>query len=193
MTPAQEQTANEPNIRLHGRCDEVCRNEIYSTTEDYKNRNLSKLLEAATYLIFQGIGKIFGPSAETAPPVVGKVPTGDAPKGIPADAKFAQKTYNIKFSDDGAFAGKTVPEVAAALRSGAMKPAQVEVSYVVRDGQTIILNTRSSQALQQAGIPRNQWKGVDRTGDSLYEGLLNGQLRRNPGAPFDNVRPSGSP
>jgi len=74
-----------------------------------------------------------------------------------------------------------------------MKPGQVEINYVVRDGQTIILNTRSSQALEAAGIPRSQWNGVNRTGDSLYEGLLDGQLRRNAGGPFDTVRPSGTP
>ena len=43
----------------------------------------------------------------------------------------------------------------------------------------LILNTRSSQALTQANIPRNQWKAIDRTGDPLFEDLLDGQLSRN--------------
>jgi len=119
--------------------------------------------------------------------------TNVASRGVAADAKFAQKTFGNMFSEEGAFAGRSVEDVAAALRSGAMKPGQVEINYVVRDGQTIILNTRSSQALEAAGIPRSQWNGVNRTGDSLYEGLLDGQLRRNAGGPFDTVRPSGTP
>ena len=43
----------------------------------------------------------------------------------------------------------------------------------------MILNTRSSQALTQAGIARNQWNAVNRTGDKLYEEMLTGQLSRN--------------
>lgn len=80
----------------------------------------------------------------------------DGAKGIATDAKFAQKTYSAIFSAEGKFAGKSVDDVAAALRSGAMNPAEVSVNYIVRDGQTIILNTRSAQALEAAGIPRSQ-------------------------------------
>ena len=59
------------------------------------------------------------------------------------------------------FGTKSVDDVAAALRSGAMKPGEVSVNYIVRDGQTIMLNTRSAQALEAAGIPRSQWNGVN--------------------------------
>ena len=116
-----------------------------------------------------------------------------APTGVPIDAKFAQKTYGPMFSIEGTFSGKSVEEIAAALRSGAMSPAQIEVNYIVRGEQAIILNTRSSQALEVAGIPRSQWNGVNRTGDTIYESLLNGQIRRNPGGPFDIARPSERP
>ena len=95
------------------------------------------------------------------------------------------------FSDEGAFAGKSVDDVAGALRSGSMNSADVPVNYIVRDGQTIILNTRSAQALESAGIPRSQWNAVNKTGDSFFEGLLDGQLGRNPGGPFNTVRRSG--
>ena len=44
---------------------------------------------------------------------------------------------------------------------------------------TLILNTRTSQALTRAGIPRSQWNAVDRTGVDLYEEMLSGQLSRN--------------
>jgi hypothetical protein len=97
------------------------------------------------------------------------------------------------FGSKGLFAGKSVEEVAAALRSGAMKASDVPINYIVRDGQTIILNTRSAQALEAAGIPRSQWNGLNQTGNSFFEDLLNGQLSRNPGGPFDTVRPSGGP
>lgn len=95
------------------------------------------------------------------------------------------------FSDEGAFAGKSIGDVAGALRSGSLSTADVPVNYIVRDGQAMILNTRSAQALEAAGIPRSAWNGVNRTGSDLFETLLNGQLRRNPGGPFDTVRPSG--
>jgi|SRR5579864_6598923 len=67
------------------------------------------------------------------------------------------KTFSQFFSSQGAFAGKTVAEVADALRSGAMSTADVPVQYIVRDGNVLMLNTRSAQALEEAGIPREQW------------------------------------
>ena len=118
---------------------------------------------------------------------------GKVAKGVAADAKFAQATFSKMFSKGGTFAGKSVQDVAGALRSGAMKASDVPINYIVRDGQTIILNTRSAQALEGAGIPRSQWSGVNQTGNKLFENLLDGQLGRNPGGPFDTVRPSGGP
>ena len=87
--------------------------------------------------------------AAAAPQVIVIVGGRIAAKGVLADAKFAQRTFGRMFSEEGAFAGKSVEDVAAALRSGAMKPAQVEINYVVRDGKTIILNTRSSQRSEE--------------------------------------------
>lgn len=79
------------------------------------------------------------------------------------------------------------------MKNGEIKSSQVPIDYVVRDGNTLILNTRSSQALTQAGIPRNQWNAVNRTGNEMYEQLLTDQLTRNKltssGTP--TVRPSG--
>ena len=115
----------------------------------------------------------------------------EAAKGIAADAQFAQKTYGTMFSNGGTFAGKSVDEVAAALRSGAMKPSEVPIDYIVRDGKTVILNTRSSQALDATGVARSEWNAVNRTGNAAYEGRLSDQLTRNPGGPFDTVRRSG--
>jgi hypothetical protein len=95
------------------------------------------------------------------------------------DANFAQRWFSPTFGDRGPLAGKTVEEVANALRSGVVKPSDLEVHYIVRDGNTLILNTRTSQALTQAAIPRSEWNAVNKTGDREAEKALNRQLRRN--------------
>ena len=102
-------------------------------------------------------------------------------------ANFAQRTFSSTFSKGGIFAGRSVSEVADELRSGALTPKDVPVNMIVRDGNTLILNTRSAQALTQAGIPRSSWSVIDRTGDPFYEQLLTGQLTRN------NLGPGGIP
>ncbi|MCL2823881.1 MAG: RHS repeat-associated core domain-containing protein, partial [Polyangiaceae bacterium] len=94
-------------------------------------------------------------------------------------ARFAQRDYSPTFGRFGPLRGRTVEEVAEALRTGAMKPSELPINYVVRGGNQLILNTRSAHALQRAGIPRSKWTAYNRTGDQLYEGLLTGQLRRN--------------
>lgn len=116
-----------------------------------------------------------------------------AESGVLADANFAQRTFSQAFSSEGAFSGQTVTDVAAALRSGEMRAANVPIEYIVRDGNTLMLNTRSAQALEQAGIPRTQWNAVNVTGDAAAEARLTGQLQRNgltsKGTPV--VTPSG--
>ncbi len=114
-----------------------------------------------------------------------------ASTGVSEDAVFAQRTFSSAFGSEGPLAGRTVEGVSSALQSGEMVVADVPVNYIVRNGTTIILNTRSSQALEMAGIQRSQWLGIDRTGQGLYEKLLDGQLAKNPNGPFSSVRPSG--
>jgi hypothetical protein len=75
--------------------------------------------------------------------------------------------------------GRSVEEVADLLKNNKMQVNEVSIDVVVRDGQTFILNTRSSAALTKAGISRDKWKVNDRTGDSFYEKQLDGQLGRN--------------
>ena len=61
-----------------------------------------------------------------------------------------------------------------------LRPSDIPVNYIVRPGgNTLILNTRTAQALEQAGIPRSQWNVVNQTGDPLFERLLAEQLQRN--------------
>jgi len=116
-----------------------------------------------------------------------------APGKVLENANFAQKTFSETFSEGGKFAGKTIDEVAALLRSGSLKPSDVPIEYAVRDGNRLILNTRSAQALQRAGIPRLRWTPVDVTNDAASQARLTGQLQRNnlTSQGTATVRPSG--
>lgn len=96
-----------------------------------------------------------------------------------AGARFAQKSYSEMFSSGGRFAGQSIDDVAGSLRSGALSPKDVPIDVIVRDGNSLILNTRSSQALIRAGVPRSSWNVIDRTGQAAYESRLTGQLSRN--------------
>jgi hypothetical protein len=114
-------------------------------------------------------------------------------------ANYAQNTYNPTFSrgesarfglgDKGAL---TVDQVASFLRGG-LDPMHAPVNVITREGQQLILNTRTAQALEKAGIPRSRWWAIDRTGDPLYEFLAWNQLRRNrlSSAGTPTARPSG--
>ena len=117
------------------------------------------------------------------------------------NANYAQKTYGNRFSEVGIkkyteLAGEpinTIDDMVNAINLGKIKVNDVPIEYIVRDGNTLILNTRTSQALTQAGIPRNQWNAIDRTGNAVFESMLDGQLSRNKltSAGIDVVRPSG--
>lgn len=117
------------------------------------------------------------------------------------DANFAQRSYNNTFSPErikkySELAGEpiqTVENLANAIKTGKISPAELPIEYIVRDGNTLILNTRTSQALIQAGIPRSQWNAVNQTGNAFSESLLSGQLNRNKltSEGISTVRPSG--
>ena len=103
------------------------------------------------------------------------------------NANYAQKTYSNTFSAKGRkiysdLAGEpinTIDDLVNAINSGKVNVADLPVEYIVRDGNTLILNTRTSQVLTQAGISRSQWNAIDRTGEALFEELLTEQLSRN--------------
>ncbi|WP_371366993.1 Toxin CdiA [Sporomusa rhizae] len=109
--------------------------------------------------------------------------------GVLDNANFAQKKFNAagKFSDGGieywektlGRRVETMEELKSLIKSGEVKVSQVPIDYIVRDGNTLILNTRSSQVLTELGIPRSQWNAVNRTGQDLYETNLTNQLARN--------------
>ena len=94
-------------------------------------------------------------------------------------ANFAQKTAGANFSAEGAFAGAPRSQIVGQLQSGALTAADVPVEVIVRNGQTLILNTRSATALAEAGVPRSVWSVVNMTGDAAAEARLTAQLARN--------------
>lgn len=103
------------------------------------------------------------------------------------NANYAQKTYSNTFSADGRriytkLAGEpinTIDDLVSVINKGKVNVADLPVEYIVRDGNTLILNTRTSQALTQAGISRSEWNVINKTEDSLFEELLTRQLTRN--------------
>jgi len=84
-----------------------------------------------------------------------------------SDAKFAQKAINKRreFSPDGqakytGLAGKpikTVDDLANAIKTKAVSTKDITVDYVIRNGEKVILNTRTSTALKKAGVPMSEW------------------------------------
>jgi RHS repeat-associated protein len=70
-----------------------------------------------------------------------------------AALRFTQTTASPWFQEGGNFAGQTISEVAAQLRSGALTAADVPVAVV---GDGLIVNTRSALALTQAGVPQSE-------------------------------------
>lgn len=117
-----------------------------------------------------------------------------ASKGIGNTGKFTQKTASPNFSQEGSFAGKTIGEVSNSLRSGAIKTSDVSVEYIMRDGNKLLLNTRSSLSLKRAGIPEANWTMVNRTGDSFLESMLTQRLMKNglTNAGTDTLRITGN-
>ncbi|QLB52802.1 hypothetical protein FFV08_09465 [Streptococcus sanguinis] len=120
--------------------------------------------------------------------------------GMPDNANYAQKTYSNSFSEMGRekyseLAGEpinTIDDLVDSINTKKISISELPVEYIERDGHTLILNTRTSQALTQAGIPRSEWFTINRTGNSLYESLLDGQLKRNKltSEGISEVRPS---
>ncbi|MDQ1289571.1 MAG: hypothetical protein QG622_3137 [Actinomycetota bacterium] len=94
-------------------------------------------------------------------------------------ARYAQRTASQRFSVRGRFRGRLVDDVAADLRAGRIGVDDVPIDAIRRGGNVFLLNTRSSLALEKAGIPRSRWRVMDRTGERGYERRLSGQLARN--------------
>ncbi|MGI9599048.1 MAG: hypothetical protein ACR2QK_22985 [Acidimicrobiales bacterium] len=110
-------------------------------------------------------------------------------RGVLDDANFAQDNVikgTKKFSPEGQayfseMAGQpitTVDDLVEALRTGAIRPDQVPIDYVIIDGQKLILNTRTSTALRRAGIPQSEWFGRHKTGITAFDDVPFDDLAR---------------
>ncbi len=146
----------------------------------------------ATGAFVSGVAAIAAPNLKTAAIGVGVgTAVGCATAGIAKwsatnsggvnieGANFAQNTAGKNFSAEGAFSGAPRSEIAGQLLEGTLTPGSVPVEVIVRNGQTLILNTRSATALAEAGIPRSQWTVVNLTGNAAAEARLTAQLARN--------------
>lgn len=75
---------------------------------------------------------------------------------------------------------RTVSDLTAAIRAGVVKVQDIPVEYVVRpNGNVLIHNTRTAEALRRAGIPRSHWNAVDCSDDAEVVKRVHGQLDRN--------------
>jgi hypothetical protein len=88
--------------------------------------------------------------------------------------RFTQTTASPWFHPEGNFAGQTISDVAAQLRAGTLRAADVPVTVV---GDGLIVNTRSSLALRQAGIPQSQWSIIPGSAQDAAE--IAARLSRN--------------
>jgi hypothetical protein len=88
--------------------------------------------------------------------------------------RFGQKGISSTFRH-GEFAGKTIDEVAAGLRSGAIKPSQLPIQVVTRNGVQYTINNRSLMALRKAGLDPTDITDV--TGIKRFEDELTRRLQ----------------
>jgi hypothetical protein len=73
------------------------------------------------------------------------------------------------------------------------------VDFVMKDGKKVILNTRTSAALDKANIPMKDWVGSDKTGMDVpgmegktFDDLADDQIKKNykPGEPLATEPPT---
>ena len=98
-------------------------------------------------------------------------------RGLTDKANWAQRKYGQTFSKKGNFKKRPVKYVVADLKAGILKPTDLPIQIIRRGENVLMLNTRSSQALTLAGIPRSEWIIKDVTGNRNFERRLNEQLR----------------
>ena len=142
----------------------------------------------------QSLANQFGDDANGAlqgdPKSVGNIVTFFASLGIPGaegeastatnnTLRFSQTTASPWFSGEGNFAGFTISDVASQLRAGTLSPSDLPIQTINVGGDTLIINTRSSLALSEAGIPQSQWSLVDMTGDAVTEAAIAARLAKN--------------
>jgi filamentous hemagglutinin len=135
--------------------------------------------------------------------IIGKVSSKAPELGALENSVFAQvpakstkafsETGQQIYSQAAGSPIQTVNDLTQALIDGTINPSDVPLDYVVIDGQNVIANTRSSTALINAGIPKNEWYGINQTGvtaygDVTYNDLVQNQLNKNYGGSVNNAR-----
>jgi len=88
--------------------------------------------------------------------------------------RFGQKGISSTFRH-GEFAGRTIDDVAAGLRSGAIKPSHLPIQTITRDGVQYTINNRSLMAIRKAGLEPTVIKDV--TGNAFFERQLTQRLK----------------
>ncbi|MGK4569011.1 RHS repeat-associated core domain-containing protein [Flavobacterium sp. 3HN19-14] len=63
---------------------------------------------------------------------------------------------------------KKVDDLVKALTGGKVTPKDIPLNYVIQNGEKVILNSRTSIALERAGIPMKNWYGINQTGKVAY-------------------------
>jgi RHS repeat-associated protein len=89
------------------------------------------------------------------------------------EIQFAQKGISATFRH-GEFAGKTIEDVGAGLRSGVVKPSQLPLQTITREGVTYTVNNRSLMALRMGDMAPTAVKDV--TGNAFFERQLTQRL-----------------
>jgi len=85
---------------------------------------------------------------------------------------------------------KTIDDLVDAIRSGRVNPQDITVDFVDRNGTRVLADTRTSVALERAGIPQKDWNLIDRTGDAFTESRVTDAMARNGlEAPASSVDP----
>ena len=109
--------------------------------------------------------------------------------------KNARKIQRIRFGQrgvsrafrNGKFAGRSIDDVVAGLRSGAIKPDQLPIEVIIRDGVQYTLNNRSLRALRAAGLEPTIVKNV--TGQIAAERRLTSRLAEIGGQVLEDFLP----
>ena len=86
---------------------------------------------------------------------------------------------------------KVLKEDVIKLKSGDLTPDKLPIDYVVRDGQVYFLNTRSTSALIEAGVPKSKWIFNNQTGVKKFEDNLTKNLGGSKGYSETKNRKTG--
>jgi len=92
--------------------------------------------------------------------------------------RYTQTSAKPLFSTDpkARFPGESVSSLADKIKNKQVPVSDVPIRYVERNGNVLIINTRSSVALQKAGVPPEEWNWIQ---GEQYPNQLEERLARN--------------